>query len=604
MAINISNNKFRIPLFICVISSPILLGFLITRFAVNVPFWDEWFTPGDLFNKIHSSGHISFPDLIAQHNESRKVFPKLLFLAVASLTHWDTRYQMAIIFLMACLISINLFYIARETIDSQNISTKSDRKGIRLLIFMALANLLVFSPAQHDNWLWGIQIVVFAPILCLTTGILLWYSKFKIGWKVLLSAVLSVVSTFSYANGLLCWFLFPLTMVLLGHWKLLKGRVNLIAFWIVSCVSSLILYFWNYVKPPDVPGLFEALFHPLKALNYFFAFLGSSLAGGNLLIASIVGFLVVLLSGLLGIFFLARWENEGLRYRAAGWSTLLVYSLISAIVTTSGRVGFGVEQALVSRYTTFSVYSIIGLLGLITIASNEIQTGENRAVILPYWPHKLSLKQIARCSSSLLAVALVIVHLSVQSIYINAMDLMYRDRLYSKVCLTYADFVEDRCITQSLANILSVFRRNLKATRALGILKQEDFAQNAQIINAQKTASSSYSYGWIDAVKPMSGDDLVVSGWATLENPGRAADTVLLSYQDDKGEPRIFTVAPVKFDRPDVSNVKQNSAYTRSGWAVQFSRKSLPSRKVEIKAWAYDIKTKHSYPLNGVHTLN
>lgn len=98
MAINISNNKFRIPLFICVISSPILLGFLITRFGVNVPFWDEWFTPGDLFNKIHSSGHISFPDLIAQHNESRKVFPKLLFLAVASLTHWDTRYQMAIFF--------------------------------------------------------------------------------------------------------------------------------------------------------------------------------------------------------------------------------------------------------------------------------------------------------------------------------------------------------------------------------------------------------------------------------------------------------------------------------------------------------------------------
>ena len=144
----------------------------------------------------------------------------------------------------------------------------------------------------------------------------------------------------------------------------------------------------------------------------------------------------------------------------------------------------------------------------------------------------------------------------------------------------------------------------MKATRALGILKQEDFAQNAPIINAQKTASSSYNYGWIDAVKPMSGDDLVASGWATLENPGRAADTVLLSYQDDKGEPRIFTVAPVKFDRPDVSNVKQNSAYTRSGWAVQFSRKSLPSRKVEIKAWAYDIKTKPSYPLNGVHTLN
>ena len=601
MATNIFNIKFRISLFVCAIASPILLGFLIIQFAVNVPFWDEWFTPGNLFNKIHDLGHISFSDLTEQHNESRKVFPKLLFLAVAYLTHWDTRYQMAIIFLMACLVSINLFHIARETVDNRSTTIRSSQRTIRPLVFIALANLLIFSPAQYENWLWGIQIVVFVPILCLTTGILLWYSKFKIGWKVLLSAFLSVVSTFSYANGLLCWFLFPLTIVLSGQWKLLRTRVDLMALWVISCASNLTLYFWNYFKPPNHPSLLESLFHPLKALSYFFAFLGSSLAGGSLLIASIAGFFVVIL-GLLGILFVVRRGDKSLSYRTAGWSTLLVYSLISAIVTTSGRVGFGVEQALSSRYTTFSVYGIVGLLGLITIVGNEIQAEQNKTVILPYLPYKFSLKRITRYSFLLLAIALVVIHVSAQSTYINAMDTMHRDRLYSKACLAYVDFVEDTCINQSLASPPDILKRNLNATRALGILKQENFAQNAQITESRSTIPNFYDYGWIDSVTPTSGDNFVASGWAILEN-GRSADAVLLSYQDDKGEPKVFTVAPVKFDRPDVSKVMKNSAYNRSGWTAQFSRKNLPNQKLEIKAWAYDVKTKSSYLLSGSNTL-
>jgi hypothetical protein len=613
-------NKPRVLLLICAIASPIFLAFLIARFAVNVPFLDEWFTPASIFSKIHDSGQISFSDLIEQHNESRLFFPKLIFLLSAYLTHWDTRHEMAIIFLMACLIATNLLYIAAKTITVEKTS-----KQARLLLFMALSNMLIFSPAQYENWLWGIQIVVFIPILCLTTGISVWYSNIRDVWKVVFVVSLSTVSTFSYANGLLCWFLLPLTAIFLGKWNILKRHVKLIVFWGVACISNLTLYFWNYVKPTNHPSFFESLFHPLKALNYFFAFLGSSLGGGSLILSSMVGFAVMLIAGILGVVFSIRWGSKGLRYRAAGWITLLVYSLASAVITTSGRMGFGVEQAMESRYTTFSLYGIIGLMGLVMILSDEISwhsdmdsaivvsqstsiiifssnnKEQNRIVVPPSWSYEFAFKRITRDLPLFLAILLIVLNISVQNTYINAMDMKHRERLYAKACLIHADFVEDNCMTQSLANPLNIFKRNLTATRALGILKQEDFAQNAQVVNA---ASGFYDYGWIDSMKPTSGDNLVASGWAMLENPERSADAVLLSYQDDQGENRVFTVAPVKFDRPDVSNVKQNSAYTRSGWAVQFSRKSLPSRKVEIKAWAYDVKTKNSYPLNGVHTLN
>ena len=332
----------------------------------------------------------------------------------------------------------------------------------------------------------------------------------------------------------------------------------------------------------------------------------------------------MLLAVILGVVFSIRWGSKGLRYRAAGWFTLLVYSLASAVVTTSGRMGFGVEQAMESRYTTFSLYGIIGLVGLVMILSDEISwhsdmdsaivvsqsttiiifssnnKEQNRIVVPPSWSYEFAFKRITRDLPLFLAIVLIVLNISVQNTYINAMDMKHRERLYAKACLIHADFVEDNCMTQSLANPLNIFKRNLTATRALGILKQEDFAQNAQVMNA---ASGFYDYGWIDSMKPTSGDNLVASGWAMLENPGRSADAVLLSYQDDQGENRVFTVAPVKFDRPDVSKVKKSSAYNRSGWVVQFSRKSLPNRKVEIKAWAYDVKTKSSYLLSGSDTL-
>lgn len=595
----IYQNKYKFLLLFILLSFPLWTGFLISVFSVNVPYWDDWITPGFLLEKINSNpGNLSFSDFIAQHNESRLIFPKFIFLAIAYFTNWDVRFGMFLSLFAAFLVSVNLYLMVNKTIE-----TMQKQEKIQSLLLVGVCNMLAFSPAQYDNWLWSIQIVYFIPILCLTTGINTLYSKIKLAWKVIIVVMLSTVSTFSYSSGLICWLLLPLTAVLLGQCHVLRKHVELVVFWAVACASNLILYFWNYSKPLDTPSLVEGLFYPLKTLNYFFAFLGSPLAGGNLVIASVVGFFAVLITGVSSTFFIMRWGNKSLRYRAAGWATLLTYSLISAIITTFGRIGFGVEQAMSPRYTTFSVYGIIGLLGLITIASNEIQAEADRIAIPRYLRDNYFVKKVIRYSPLFLAISLIITQVLLQNYYINAMDVMRRERLYSKACLTYVDFVEDNCITQSLLNLPNVLRKNLKATRELGILRREDFAQSSQLQSIQKTASVSYNYGWIDGIKAMSGDDFVASGWAILENSGRTADAVLLSYQDNEGKPKIFTVAPVKFDRPDVSKVKQNSSYARSGWAVVFSGSSLPPGKVTVTAWAYDVKTKTSYPLNGSYSL-
>ena len=58
---------------------------------INIPIWDEWDTPGTAL--LHLAQHkLTWADLIAQHNESRKFFPRLVYIAMNAPLGWDVRY--------------------------------------------------------------------------------------------------------------------------------------------------------------------------------------------------------------------------------------------------------------------------------------------------------------------------------------------------------------------------------------------------------------------------------------------------------------------------------------------------------------------------------
>ncbi|MEM1172355.1 MAG: hypothetical protein AAGJ08_25575, partial [Cyanobacteria bacterium P01_H01_bin.35] len=137
------------------------MGILIITYSVNIPYWDQWNLMPQLFIKI-SQNSLSWQDLIAQHNESRKLFPRLIFLGLAYLTNWDVRYEMLAIFFSACLVSLNIYRLNRLTVKFNIFPS---------LLIAFLANILIFSAIQYDNWFWGIQLVVFMPIVCITTAI-------------------------------------------------------------------------------------------------------------------------------------------------------------------------------------------------------------------------------------------------------------------------------------------------------------------------------------------------------------------------------------------------------------------------------------------------
>ena len=125
---------------------PIVLAILLWQNAVNVPYWDEWDDDiAGLFVKW-ADGHLAFSDFWAQHNESRFVLPRLIFLALGSLTHWNLCYEMGCTLLLASLAAGAVFWLGCKTFSNQT--------AMRRAAFF-IASLLIFSPAQYEVWLWG-----------------------------------------------------------------------------------------------------------------------------------------------------------------------------------------------------------------------------------------------------------------------------------------------------------------------------------------------------------------------------------------------------------------------------------------------------------------
>src|SRR3954471_9141752 len=84
----------------------------IARYAVNIPFWDEW-------ESINRGAFLLEPSLrtiFAQHNEHRIVTTKLVTLALYYLDGWDLTTHQALNFIVyGCLVVLVALFIKRNS---------------------------------------------------------------------------------------------------------------------------------------------------------------------------------------------------------------------------------------------------------------------------------------------------------------------------------------------------------------------------------------------------------------------------------------------------------------------------------------------------------
>jgi len=553
-------------------------GLSIIWYGVDVPVWDEWLM-APMFEK-YARGMLTFADLFAQQNEYRQFFPNLIIIAVGWWTRLDVRYEMGISFLLACLVSFNVYRLSRQTHDGD--------RALRWLLYL-MANLLIFSPIQYENWLQGEQLIYFVPVACLTSCLsIACASRLSAQMKWLLCAALSLVGTYSAANGMLCWLL-----VLPALWQThdavnrQRRRAWLLG-WCAASTAALALYFHDYEHPSRNPPLNAPFTQPARALVYFLSVLGGPVGVGRLLLTVSVG----VLSCALGAWVCLRTVRQ-MRVqdqRPLCWLLLGAYSFLTAGLITIGRAGFGIEQSLSLRYTTYTIYlpvALIYLLPLVARANLSHHTSNN--------PLR------ARATLTFAACALILLHAGFYLLGIRWQSIVRANELHARTCVLFVNVLrDDECLARINDDAQELWR-DANVYDRLGLLRPSLLTSDRiSAIAADEAAPAAVGTFQLTQV---SANQYQAAGLAVLPARAEPADAVLLAWERGGHEPRVFAIVGTETIRDPVSALLRRGHYRDARWHTDLPLHKLPPPPLTITAWAFDARTGKAYRLAGTHTI-
>ena len=555
-------------------------AWLILKYGVDVPYWDQW-DIAPFFEKL-AHGTLTAADLFAQFNEYRQFFPNLLFVALGWLTGWDVRAEMLACLLLAVLVAFNVRRLGARTVDEP---------FRRELLFLP-ASLFIFSPVQYENWLFGVQVVYFVPVACVTSGLLAAYSE-RLGMRaaILACACLSAVATFSSANGIVCWLVLALALVA-ARTDARSAARRWLPLWGACLVLCLAVYVYGYRAPASHPAASEALARPFDALVYFLALSGGSLALGPrpLAVAVAVGACVLAAYALACAYVLRFREEEALVRRAGAWVALGAYSVATALMVTAGRLGFGVAQSLSSRYTTYTLYLLVALVYLLPCVLEHAAARGGRLA---------GRERLLRRLGAAVAVCLLLAHVVAFVLVVrHDAEPMRRARLRAKACLLFVEVApRERCLAEGLYPDVAALRERAGVLDRLGYLRPPLVRDGRMRELAAAGGICSDDYGSFNVATV--GDGFGAAGLARLpRRGGEPADAVVLAYGSDEDDQTAFALVTVGGDGQGAN------ATGGDGWADAFPSTRLPAfAQGRLTAWAFDAEEGKAYRLCGDGTL-
>jgi hypothetical protein len=597
-AIDIPTFKFAVLSSLIWLPAIALAG-LVWYYGVNVPFGDQWdniaVTIENFFNN-----QLSAYTLLQQHNESRTVVSRIAFLILAYLTDWNIKAELFAIWTLAVVVAINIYQLHR-------FSFGGDR--FKIIILALLCNLLIFSPIQHENWLWGMQVVFFIPLFCLSTGLIVATRTILPAKKCAIAATLATVSTFGFANGLLCWIVAVPTAYYDRYWQNFKQSRFLILAWIAAFLANVVVYFSGYQKPVSHPTVSYVLQHPHRAIAYYLSYLGSPLGSwtsdNRVAISATIGIVIltVLIAGCVSI--IRQASDRDYFDRAVVWLTLAAYALLTGAVTTVGRVGGGLlEQSLSSKYTSVSVYLLVALIPLLALASERLRQ------TLPS-PSKLWIRPIL----GFLATILIVLYIPSYAYGIDRMAQTHLSRLQGKACLVLLNVApQTECLTQHVfSKFLPIGEdRELrqKMFDRVNYLNQLGFihpplleTDRVTAIAADREPATPSEYGWLENLEKVGDHRYRARGWAFLPETNQPADAVILTYQNDRDEPILLTVSYRRLYRADIADTLQRSIDPWVGWQAEFNRSDLPQNANLVRAWAFNSRSPQAFPIEPLRII-
>lgn len=542
------------------------LQIMITHW-VAVPWWDEWLTPGETLS-CYYRGTLHLADFWSQHNESRKLFPRLVYLALYLPTGWDVRYGMALTFAWVCAGSIGLYLLLRQCVSPR----------VALAGFM-VTNLLLFSPREYENFLYGIEGENFTPAFALIFALFCTLRAKSFRTKALVNGLLAFLSTYTCANGMLLWLLaFPVQWKNSPPVNTARERQRWRMIYIVAGSTAIAFYFVGYRHPLDTPSFAVGVSQLPQLLHYLAIWLGNlffSPAPALVGIVTLVSFL------LLAFLSLAKAERNGSIKSSYPWLLLGSYVLISGIVTASGRVGFGPGVAFDVRYTAFTVFLSVAIVGLVCCHWSELKRRGYALIIVLIGSTTLVGAWVFTYEQEMQALKRLTAerrHLELVTAWSLAIPRNPDLKLLSPYSETLARI-------QTLSDHRALRPRLVKP----GIMKLFKGAPHI----------SGAVAGYLDEVSFKTPDRLLVQGWAQIPDQGMAADCVVLGYNDQSGNWTPIGVIETGVSRPDVARAFSEPRLNSSGFSHTFVKAEIPEGATTFEARAIDLKHMRMFRLSG-----
>lgn len=309
-----------------------------------VPYWDMW---DGTVNFVMRFDDAPLDRMFEQHNEHRLILARLFFLIEYHV------FGGSGIFLTVCnylfvFISWGIFARCLYQMNAPD----SPPRDTHLLV--AIVGAWLFLWAQKVNFLWPFQSQFFlAQLLPLIAFLLLSKAaqQSRIWSLTFYAAILvGVASALSMANGVMALPLMAVWAIIL---RMTKIQIFVLA---LTAAVTLWLYFMDYTQPSGHGALFDTMMtDPMGILAYTFRYLGNPgihLAGSSGFIkamSSLGGFGLAVFAAVATLQTIQKRPAEPIQ---AGLLLFIIYVGASAFVTAGGRLLFGMDTAVSSRYTT------------------------------------------------------------------------------------------------------------------------------------------------------------------------------------------------------------------------------------------------------------
>ena len=559
--------------------------FLILHYGVDFHFLDEWMPDmAGVFIKAHHH-QLTLADILAQHNEHRLAVARLIFLAINPITHWNNVADQIVAWLIVVATSWLVWRLIR----------RSQPGGGGIFVWF-LCNLLIFSPAQDENWLWGMGLANFASIFLVLATILAAQSKLPIWIRLILCLVLASLATISIGNGMLAWPLGGLPLIWPDSPDSWKKKKWVALVWVMSCVAVVLLYRVGYQEPNHYGHPYVRT--PWAIFVYCLSFMGSAVALVGALpsvIDSIVWGGVMFLGVVLTAIYFIQLFRTGRREicgRILPWLMVGGYAILSGLIAAFYRAEFGPGQAVSSRYVTYSIYLPIALVNLVSIIGDDLRRQPNAR-----WSWRWTYVPVAG------ATALILLQIyAIPGAIADSASRQERYRL-GKGALLLLNLAPDNPQMKYIGPVLpDRLVETANALSEMGYVHPPLIASNDAGLILRRTGGDRQDIsGAMDECDKYPNGLMNARGWAIYPALGRSADCVFITYFDSSGRPRIFAAARMRYLRDDLAGKLPAGDFRGCGWEAILDPRRIPAdiRSTQFLAWALDVDTGLATPLKG-----